>query len=115
MITVSIQQQSDIDLLRSCSLAYEQWAIGQLKKFDNLLCEHANLSSQKNKSDEHEKLVVKEKNLIEAKNEILEKERYRLENEAKDLRLYREKYKDSLKEVERFENFLFFAIFVLFG
>uniref|UniRef100_A0A915ME93 Uncharacterized protein n=1 Tax=Meloidogyne javanica TaxID=6303 RepID=A0A915ME93_MELJA len=33
LITLTLQQQSDIDLLRSCSMGYEQWASGQLKKF----------------------------------------------------------------------------------
>uniref|UniRef100_A0A914LWB1 Uncharacterized protein n=1 Tax=Meloidogyne incognita TaxID=6306 RepID=A0A914LWB1_MELIC len=104
LITLTLQQQSDIDLLRSCSMGYEQWASGQLKKFGSLLCEHANLSFQKKKLEEHEKLVVKEKNVIESKVDILEKERKRLESEVKDLRPYKEKYKDSLKEMERLKS-----------
>nr|CAD2163387.1 unnamed protein product [Meloidogyne enterolobii] len=104
LITLTIQQQSDIDLLRTCSLGYEQWASGQLKKFGSLLCEHANLTFQKKKLEEHEKLVVKEKNVIESKVDILEKERKRLESEVKDLRPYKEKYKDSLKEMERLKS-----------
>ncbi|KAF7639456.1 hypothetical protein Mgra_00001133 [Meloidogyne graminicola] len=95
LISLTIQQQSDIDLLRSCSIAYEQWASIQLKKFGALLCDHANLSVQKKKMEEQEGL---------GKIEVLEKDKKRLEDEANDLKLVKDKYNELLKEVDRLKT-----------